>query len=328
MYNYLCENSNQKRCIQMKEEIKQVLERYDKLVGLILDQKIDEFADRMDEKPPEEDDVTYETYLQHVAMKESKIMEDEPNDLLGGKSMNEYFASLPFDELKEIIEYSALELDRGVPDSIVSAASSASDRDDVISYSESVIRSAAWTDEELSDEDSLFEMEFQKVKACFRILASMKESGLLSMVIDRFMSYEKVPDFVADSVAEYIEAFPSESVPLMISILEERKETGLEGPCEDLVIMLTNIGKEDHKDEIYDALRMAFRFMNNKNYAVICLADYGDIKAVPMLKSYINRHQDTISRDLFYEMMSAIQNLGGDISDISDPFGDFQKKFK
>ena len=37
MYNYLCENSNQKRCIQMKEEIKQVLERYDKLVGLILD---------------------------------------------------------------------------------------------------------------------------------------------------------------------------------------------------------------------------------------------------------------------------------------------------
>ena len=45
-----------------------------------------------------------------------------------------------------------------------------------------------------------------------------------------------------------------------------------------------------------------------------------------MFKNYINRNQDTISRELFYEMMSAIQNLGGDISDINDPFGDFQKK--
>ena len=32
----------------MKEEIVKVLERYDQLVGLILDQKIDEFADKMD----------------------------------------------------------------------------------------------------------------------------------------------------------------------------------------------------------------------------------------------------------------------------------------
>ena len=128
----------------MKEEIKQVLERYDQLVGLILDQKIDEFADKMDERPPEEDDVTYETYLQRVAMQEteeqSRIMEQEPNDLLGGKSMNEYFAELPFDELKEILEYSALELDRGVPDSIVNAVAGKKDRKEVITYAEQIVK--------------------------------------------------------------------------------------------------------------------------------------------------------------------------------------------
>lgn len=316
----------------MKDEIKQVLERYDQLVGLILDQKIDEFADRMDERPPEEDDVTYETYLQRVAMQEteeqSRAMEQEPNDLLDGKSMNEYFAQLPFEELKEILEYSALELDRGVPDSVVAAVAGNKDRNEVISYSEQIVKDAAWTDEELGNEDSLFEMEFQKVKACFKVLAQMNEAGLLVQVLDRFMSYPKIPDFVADSVAEYIEAFPDEAVPLLIERLEEHKDDGLEGPCEDLVIILTNIGKKEQMPEIYDALRSAFRYMNNKIYAVICLADYGDPKAVPMLKSYINRHQDTIDRDLFYEIMSAIQNLGGDISDISDPFGDFTKKMK
>ena len=156
----------------------------------------------------------------------------------------------------------------------------------------------------------------------------MNESSLLQEILDRFMSYPKIPDFVADTVAEYIEAFPDESVPLLIEKLNEHKDDGLEGPCEDLVIMLTNIGKEDQQDEIYDALRSAFRYMTNKIYAVICLADYGDARAIPMLKSYINRHQTTIDRDLFYEIMSAVQNLGGDISDISDPFGDFQKKMQ
>ena len=111
-----------------------------------------------------------------------------------------------------------------------------------------------------------------------------------------------------------------------VDTLKEHEEDGLAGPCEDLVIILTAIGKANNSEEIYGALRTAFRWMKNKIYAVICLADYGDARAVPMLKSYINRHQDTIERDLFYEMMSAIQNLGGDIEDISDPFGDFRKK--
>ncbi|MCQ2504400.1 MAG: hypothetical protein MJ103_04130 [Saccharofermentans sp.] len=316
----------------MKEEIKEVLARYDQLVKLVLDQKIDEFADKMDERPPEDDDVTYETYLQRIAMNEteeqSRLMEAQPNDLLGGMSMNDYFKTLPWEELKEVLEYSALELDRGVPDSVINAVSSSSDKEQVVGYAQQVVKDAAWTDEELGNEDSLFEMEFQKVKACFKVLSAMNESGLLVPTLERFMSYDKIPDFVADSVAEYIEAFPDESIPLIIDILNEHKEDGLTGPCEDLVIMLTRIGKEDQCDEIYNALRSAFRYMSNKIYAVICLADYGDDRAVPMLKSYINRNQSTIDRDLFYEIMSAVQALGGDISDISDPFGDFQKKFK
>ena len=76
--------------------------------------------------------------------------------------------------------------------------------------------------------------------------------------------------------------------------------------------MLTEIGKQHKTEEIYQTLRHAFRYMNNKIYAVICLADYGDDRAVAMFKNYINRNQKTIERDLFYEMMSAIQHLGGD----------------
>lgn len=316
----------------MNDNIKTVLKNYDQILALILEQKVDEFADKMDDLPPNEDDVTYEQYLQHVAMEEtdaqSLLMEQEPNDLLDGKSMNDYFKTLSFDELTEILEYCALELDRGVPESVVSALACVEDKAKVTDYSRAIINDAAWVDEELKSEDALFEMEFQKVKACFKVLQKVGDDSLVNTVIDRFMSYPKTTDFVADSIAEYLVAFPETSVPVIIDRIAENKENGLEGPCEDLLIILTRIGKEEPSNEIYDVLRSAFRYMTNKIYAVICLADYGDERAIPMMKTYINRHQATISRDLFYEMMSAIQHLGGDIADISDPFGDFQKKMR
>ena len=314
----------------MEQNVKDVLKKYDEIAGLILEQKVDEFADKMDEKPPEEDDYSYEQYLQRVAMKETEeqslVMETEPQDLLDGKSMNEYFAGLSFGELTQILEFCAIELDRGVPQSVVSALVNIEDSREVEEYARRMVKDSAWTEDELKDEDTLFEMEFQKVKASLKVLAGRHDASLIADVLDRFMSYPKTHSFVADSIAEYIESFPDESAKAIIERLDEHKDDGMEGPCEDLVIMLTNIGKEKKSDDIYDALRVAFRCMTNKIYAVICFADYGDDRAVPLLKNYINRHQKDISRDLFYEMMSAIQNLGGDIEDVSDPFGDFQKK--
>ena len=314
----------------MEQNVKDVLKKYDEIAGLILEQKVDEFADKMDEKPPEEDDYSYEQYLQRVAMKETEeqslVMETEPQELLGGKSMNEYFAGLSFGELTQILEFCAIELDRGVPQSVINALVSIEDSREVEEYARRMVKDSAWTEDELKDEDTLFEMEFQKVKASLKVLAGRHDASLIADVLDRFMSYPKTHSFVADSIAEYIESFPDESTKAIIARLDEHKDDGMEGPCEDLVIMLTNIGKEKKSDDIYDALRVAFRCMTNKIYAVICFADYGDDCAVPLLKNYINRHQKDISRDLFYEMMSAIQNLGGDIEDVSDPFGDFQKK--
>ena len=239
--------------------------------------------------------------------------------------MRDLFDELSFEEKTEALEYAALNLDRGAPQSLV--ASIATEPADMVrDYCGRIIGECAWTEEELTDENVLFEMQFQKAIACFDVLTVMKEPCFIQAVLDRYLSYGKTREFVAESIAGYVEAFPEVSEPFLISILESNVEDGLEGPYEDVVIMLTEIGKEHKTEEIYQTLRHAFRYMTNKIYAVICLADYGDDRAVAMFKNYINRNQKTIERDLFYEMMSAIQHLGGDISDIQDPFGDFQKK--
>jgi hypothetical protein len=313
----------------MREDIKELLKRYDEIGALILEQKLDEFGDKLDQKPEGVDDVTYEEYIQRLAKEETDIatdkLENEPDEKLGDKSMRQIWDEMSFDEKTEALEFSSLNLDSGVPKSLI--ASIATEPSDMVrDYCGRIIGECAWTEEELSDEDVLFEMQFQKAIACFKVLIQMKEPCFIKAVIDRYMSYGQTREFVAESIAEYVEAFPEVSEPFLIDLIESNTDSGLEGPCEDCVIMLTEIGKEHKTEEIYQTLRHAFRYMNNKIYAVICLADYGDDRAVSMFKNYINRNQKTIERDLFYEMMSAIQHLGGDISDIQDPFGDFQKK--
>ena len=316
----------------MTDAIKDILKRYDEIAAIILDQKVDEFSDRIGEKPEGTDDATFEEYIQRLAKDEideaTKVLEEEPDEKLGGKSMHQIFDEMTLDEKFEALEYCAVDLDRSAPACLQQAIADDPDREAAKLKCAEAIGDAAWTDDELADEDKIFEMEFQKAKSCLEVLTKMGEACYVKAVLDRFMSYPQTKDFVADSIAGYIEAFPEVSVPFLTYIIETNEDTGLEGPCEDVVIMLTAIGKEQPSEEIYDALRRAFRYMKNKIYAVLCLADYGDKRAASMFKNYINRNQDTIDRELFYEMMSAIQNLGGDISDIHDPFGDFRKKMQ
>jgi hypothetical protein len=313
----------------MREDIKDLLKRYDEIGALILEQKLDEFGDKLDQKPEGVDDTTYEEYIQRLAKDETDEatakLENEPDERLGDKSMRQVIDELSFEEKTEALEFAALNLDRGVPQSLA-ASIAAEDPDEVRDYCGKVIGECAWTEEEMTDDNVLFEMQFQKAIACFEVLTAMKEPCFIQAVLDRYMSYGKTREFVAESIAKYVEAFPEVSEPFLINIIEQNTEAGLEGPCEDCLIMLTEIGKQHKTEEIYQTLRHAFRYMTNKIYSVICLSEYGDDRAVSMFKNYINRNQQTIDRDLFYEMMSAIQNLGGDITDIQDPFGDFQKK--
>ena len=316
----------------MRQEIIDILKRYDELSALILEQTVDQYSDELEAGRQDSDtEEDFEQRLQAAATLATEQatyeLENTPDEKLGGKSLRDVFEEMSFEELCETLEYSALNLDRGVPVSLIESMATSGDRDRIMDYCAGLIGNAAWVEDELSDEDSVFEIEFAKVRAALDVLIKMEEPAFVKAVLDRFMSYSQVRDFVAESISEYVEAFPEVSVPMLIELLEEHTEDGMTGPSEDLVIMLTAIGKEHKSDVIYEELRRAFRFMENKIYAVICLADYGDDRAVKMFKNYINRNQGSITRELFYEMMSAIQKLGGDISDINDPFGDFQKKY-
>lgn len=315
----------------MTQNVIDFLKRYDEIERLVLEQQMDDFQDKLQDFA--DDEKSYEEYVLDKVLSEAKAemlsMEEAPAEELDGQSLKEYLKGVSLEELIEIQDYCAATLDSDVPSSVTSAFEARSEREEIIARAIKEITEASWTEEELystvEGEDKLFEMEFNKVKAWFEVLIAIKYSDFTETVVNRFMSYDLTREFVAESVSKYVEAFPDVSIPLIIDRLEAHKDDGIKGPCEDLVMMLAAIGRNVKSDDIYMALKSAFRYMENKIYAVICLGEYGDSRAIPMLKGYVNRHQTTIERDVFYEILSAVQKLGGDTSDIQDPFCDFDK---
>ena len=192
----------------MTEEIKDILKRYDEIGALILEQKLDEYGDKIGQVPEGSDAASFEEYIQDVAREETEkakqTLESEPDEKLGGKSLREYFDSMTLEEKEEALEYSAVTLDCGVPASLIASIAS-DDRESVRDYCSTVIGDSAWTEEELDDQDKLFEIEYQKVKACLDVLIEMKEFCFVQAVLDRFMSYHQTKEFVAKQIDAFMD---------------------------------------------------------------------------------------------------------------------------
>lgn len=86
-----------------------------------------------------------------------------------------------------------------------------------------------------------------------------------------------------------------------------------------LLYVLAFAGAGCKDDRIYKILRQAFRTMEDKMTAVICFNAYGDGRAIPMLRGYLERN-DKIEKNLYFEIVGTIRNLGGKTDDFLKPF--------
>ncbi len=188
-----------------------------------------------------------------------------------------------------------------------------------------MVLDAQWQPEEGEDENEFF-VKFQPCVAAIRFFGSAQYEPAMEPVLTRFCSFEKTQEYIADSVKVMMMGLGDKAVPVLIDFLLNRSDEEITGPYEDMMIMLTHVGQQNKQNEIYQAIRAAFRRMKAKVIAVICIGDYGDPRGIALLKGYLDRTVHTIDRETFYEALSAIRRLGGEINDIQDPFHDFTNK--
>ena len=79
------------------------------------------------------------------------------------------------------------------------------------------------------------------------------------------------------------------------------------------------VGRSDKSDRIFYKLKDAFKKIKNKRIGAECLANYGDGRAIPLLRGYTERYIDNISPDEYYEIKLAVERLGGSMEGIDIP---------
>lgn len=133
----------------------------------------------------------------------------------------------------------------------------------------------------------------------------------------------------SEAVQAYLKQLGNRAVtPILDAMAGDRadRETDdvlLAGDTEDyLLTTLTAIGQDQPDDRIYACLRERFKRRDAKMIPVICLGDYGDPRAVTLLRHYLLQDAATVEEATYYEIISAIRRLGGKTEDLPDPFSD------
>ncbi len=157
-------------------------------------------------------------------------------------------------------------------------------------------------------------------------LGQWNDKGSMRPILKHFSQASTPDEYVADVIAEYAESMGDAITEELRHILDGAETIRAGGPEESILIALAKAGSKHRTEETYQSLRAAFRKAERKIIGALCLGDYGDERAVSLLKNYLDRNNQRVDREFFYEALTIIRKLGGDISDINDPFGDFGRK--
>lgn len=105
------------------------------------------------------------------------------------------------------------------------------------------------------------------------------------------------------------------AVDVIVRHMEEAKKIG--DAEEYLLTALATAGSGNKTEQAYRCLKNSFLKMENKAIGAICLGIYGDGRAIPALRGFIEKNAGCIDRETFYEIKYAIRRLGGNADDLS-----------
>jgi hypothetical protein len=147
-----------------------------------------------------------------------------------------------------------------------------------------------------------------------KVLGEWKAEQAVALFLDLLGRYAGEDDLMAEEITGAVANLGAFAANPVISRLEAVEVVG--EAEEYLLQILMRIGKEKKSEVIFRCLKDTFRKMNNKVIGAMCLGDYGDGRAIPALRGYVEKNIGTIDRETFMEIKAAVQRLGGSIDDM------------
>lgn len=163
------------------------------------------------------------------------------------------------------------------------------------------------------------EFEIEIRSAAIRLLGLSKKVEYTEKLIDLLYDCGESEELIKEKARQAIIDIGEGAVLYIGSQLAAKKQ--LSNNDFHLIIALIEIDKDKKSDYIFSIIKDSFRKTDEKALAARCLSDYGDGRAVPMLRSYLERNLNEIDRDTAFEIQGAILNLGGSADGLDIPFG-------
>lgn len=279
-------------------DIKEVLSN--SYCSIIRDQFNESFIEQKEELSAEIQEIAFIDLLEQYETQKEEIMQkwaNTPIDELGGTTPTEKINSIQeFSEVFELFIYMIEHTDEDVPSILIERLK---DFGHIAIQALSDLANA-----HLDNQDDIFLVGALSALAEFRTFETVK------LLIDKaYQLNEKKFEI------EHVEEALISSGPCVIEPILEIVESKQMEDVEKMLLYVLSVVSSDAKDErIYRILKSAFREADDKMHAVICIGEYGDGRAVPMLRGYLQKNSD-IERDLYYEIVGTIQQLGGRVDE-------------
>ena len=147
-----------------------------------------------------------------------------------------------------------------------------------------------------------------------KVLGEWKIGRAVDSLIGLLFETAGENELFADSIKNALISIGKPSIDRIIQTLNESDAIG--DVQEYLVTALAEVGRDNRADNVYRCIKSTFSKMENKTIGAICLGNYGDGRAIPALRGYIQKNRDTLDQDAYFEIKSAIYRLGGQTDDI------------
>ncbi len=226
-----------------------------------------------------------------------------PINELGNITPKQYFEDKEdLNELVDIFKQGALICDENLPQGFLNKLKSFGSK-----VEEILIRLA--TDENLIDTEN-----YLIPVMAMKTLGEWKTTEGIKPLIQLILRCENKPEIIKESIWNTLDKIGTEAIYPIIECLNTSDK--INDPHEYLLLALARIGVQNRSDTIFKCLKGTFVKMENKIYGAICLGEYGDPRAIPALRGYVEKNISTIDKDLFYEIKSAVIKLGGNMNDM------------
>ncbi len=170
-----------------------------------------------------------------------------------------------------------------------------------------------------TDESILYNDEEQIISLmALRTIGKWKAVSSLETLIGLLYEIREDSEIVVEEICTTLVQFGDNAANRIMEILNE--SSSIENLEEYLLDTLVKIGITIKDRNLYDlifrTIKSTFNKMENKLFGAICLGNFGDGRAIPALRGFVEKNKSSIDYETFLEIKSSVHRLGGNMEDI------------